>query len=106
MRMSITVDAELLAGVDKFIEDRDERPSGRITRNQAVVMVIRDWLQAQGYLALENDLELLPILNKIDLPSAEPDRIKEQIENIIGLDASDAAPEQSNPKQIRQGGRA
>ncbi|CAN5248893.1 translation elongation factor 4 [soil metagenome] len=45
---------------------------------------------ANTYLALENDLELLPVLNKIDLPSAEPDRIKEQIENIIGLDASEA----------------
>jgi GTP-binding protein LepA len=45
---------------------------------------------ANTYLALENDLELIPVLNKIDLPSAEPDRIKEQIENIIGLDASDA----------------
>ncbi len=46
---------------------------------------------ANTYLAIENDLELLPVLNKIDLPSAEPDRIKEQIENIIGLDTSDAA---------------
>lgn len=45
---------------------------------------------ANTYLALENDLELVPVLNKIDLPSAEPERIKEQIENIIGLDASDA----------------
>ena len=45
---------------------------------------------ANTYLAIENDLELLPVFNKIDLPSAEPDRIKEQIENIIGLDASDA----------------
>jgi GTP-binding protein LepA len=45
---------------------------------------------ANTYLAIENDLELLPILNKIDLPSAEPERIKEQIENIIGLDASEA----------------
>ncbi|HLM61760.1 MAG TPA: translation elongation factor 4, partial [Pyrinomonadaceae bacterium] len=45
---------------------------------------------ANTYLALENDLELIPVLNKIDLPSAEPDRIKEQIENIIGLDASEA----------------
>ena len=45
---------------------------------------------ANTYLALENDLELVPVLNKIDLPSAEPDRIKEQIENTIGLDASDA----------------
>ena len=45
---------------------------------------------ANTYLALENDLELIPVLNKIDLPSAEPDRIKEQIENIIGLDTSEA----------------
>ncbi len=45
---------------------------------------------ANTYLALANDLELVPVLNKIDLPSAEPDRIKEQIENIIGLDASEA----------------
>ncbi len=45
---------------------------------------------ANTYLAIENDLEIIPVLNKIDLPSAEPDRIKEQIENIIGLDASEA----------------
>ncbi|MGC2236750.1 MAG: translation elongation factor 4 [Pyrinomonadaceae bacterium] len=45
---------------------------------------------ANTYLAIENDLELIPVLNKIDLPSAEPDRIKEQIENIIGLDTSHA----------------
>jgi GTP-binding protein LepA len=45
---------------------------------------------ANTYLAIENDLELVPVLNKIDLPSAEPDRIKEQIESIIGLDASEA----------------
>jgi GTP-binding protein LepA len=45
---------------------------------------------ANTYLALENDLELVPVLNKIDLPSAEPERIKEQIENIIGLDTADA----------------
>ena len=45
---------------------------------------------ANTYLAIENDLELIPVLNKIDLPSAEPERIKEQIENIIGLDASEA----------------
>ncbi len=45
---------------------------------------------ANTYLAIANDLELIPVLNKVDLPSAEPDRIKEQIENIIGLDASQA----------------
>lgn len=43
---------------------------------------------ANTYLAIANDLEIVPVLNKIDLPSAEPDRIKEQIETIIGLDTS------------------
>jgi GTP-binding protein LepA len=45
---------------------------------------------ANVYLALENDLEILPILNKIDLPSAEPDRVKGEIEEVIGLDCSEA----------------
>jgi GTP-binding protein LepA len=45
---------------------------------------------ANTYLAIDNNLELVPVLNKIDLPSAEPDRIKDQIEHIIGLDASQA----------------
>jgi len=43
---------------------------------------------ANTYLAIDNDLELIPVLNKIDLPSAEPERIKEQIETIIGLDTT------------------
>ncbi len=45
---------------------------------------------ANVYLALENDLEILPLINKIDLPSAEPDKVKEEIEDVIGLDASEA----------------
>ncbi len=45
---------------------------------------------ANTYLALHHNLELIPVINKIDLPSAEPERIKEQIEQIIGLDASGA----------------
>ncbi|WP_339063755.1 translation elongation factor 4 [Tepidibacillus marianensis] len=45
---------------------------------------------ANVYLALENDLEIIPVVNKIDLPSAEPERVKQEIEDIIGLDASDA----------------
>lgn len=45
---------------------------------------------ANVYLALDNDLEILPVINKIDLPSAEPDRVKQEIEDVIGLDASDA----------------
>lgn len=45
---------------------------------------------ANVYLALDNDLEILPVINKIDLPSAQPDVVKEEIENVIGLDAQDA----------------
>ena len=45
---------------------------------------------ANTYLALENDLEVLPIINKIDLPSADPARVKAEVENIIGLPAEDA----------------
>ena len=45
---------------------------------------------ANVYLALDHDLEVFPVINKIDLPSAEPERVKEEIEDIIGLDASDA----------------
>ena len=45
---------------------------------------------ANVYLALEHDLEIVPVINKIDLPSAEPDRVKDEIEDSIGLDTSTA----------------
>lgn len=45
---------------------------------------------ANVYLALDHDLEVVPVINKIDLPSAEPDRVKSEIEDVIGLDAEDA----------------
>ncbi|MCO5114277.1 MAG: translation elongation factor 4 [Bdellovibrionaceae bacterium] len=45
---------------------------------------------ANVYLALDNDLEIIPVLNKIDLPAANPDVVKEQIEDVIGLDTSEA----------------
>ena len=45
---------------------------------------------ANVYLALENDLEILPVLNKVDLPSAQPDVVKQEIEDLIGLDCSEA----------------
>ena len=45
---------------------------------------------ANVYLAIENNLEILPIINKIDLPAAEPEKVKREIEDIIGLPADDA----------------
>src|SRR3981189_1306625 len=45
---------------------------------------------ANTYLALHHNLEIIPVINKIDLPAAEPERIREQIESIIGIDAKDA----------------
>ena len=59
---------------------------------------------ANVYLALENNLEIVPVLNKIDLPSADPEGVKKQIEDAIGLDASDAilasAKERKGIKEI------
>ncbi|KQT87525.1 translation elongation factor 4 [Aurantimonas sp. Leaf443] len=45
---------------------------------------------ANVYLAIDNELDIVPVLNKIDLPAAEPDKVKEQIEEVIGIDASEA----------------
>ena len=45
---------------------------------------------ANVYLALDHDLDVMPVINKIDLPSAEPDRVIEEIEDIIGIEAHDA----------------
>jgi GTP-binding protein LepA len=45
---------------------------------------------ANVYLAIDNDLEIVPVINKIDLPSADPERVRGEIEDVIGLDASDA----------------
>ena len=45
---------------------------------------------ANVYLALDNDLEIIPVINKIDMPSADPERVKHEIEDVIGIDASEA----------------
>lgn len=45
---------------------------------------------ANAYLAIENDLEIMVVINKIDLPSADPERVKQEIEDVLGIDASDA----------------
>ena len=45
---------------------------------------------ANVYQAIDNDLEIVPVINKVDLPAAEPERVQQQIEDVIGIDASDA----------------
>lgn len=45
---------------------------------------------ANVYLAIDNDLEIIPVLNKIDLPAADPDRVKKEIEDVVGIDTTDA----------------
>ena len=45
---------------------------------------------ANCYLAIDHDLEIMPVINKIDLPSADPDRVKNEIEDVIGIEAQDA----------------
>ncbi len=45
---------------------------------------------ANAYIAMENDLEIIPVINKIDLPSADPEGVRKQVEDVLGLDASDA----------------
>lgn len=45
---------------------------------------------ANAYLAIENDLEIMVVINKVDLPSADPERVKKEIEDVLGIDASDA----------------
>ena len=48
---------------------------------------------ANVYLALDHDLDVMPVINKIDLPSADPDRVVEEIEDVIGIEAHDAPPD-------------
>ena len=59
---------------------RGDFSSWRCTRNEAQTL-------ANVYLALDNDLEILPVINKIDLPAADPERVRTEIEDVIGLDA-------------------
>src|ERR1043166_9674368 len=54
---------------------------------------------ANVYLALDSNLAIVPVLNKIDLPVARPDEVKQEIEEVIGLDASDALPASAKPGQ-------
>ena len=61
---------------------------------------------ANVYQAIDNDLEILPVLNKVDLPSADADRVKQQIEDVIGIDASrrHSHLRQDGPERRRRAG--
>jgi hypothetical protein len=52
---SIVIEDDLLAGLDRFISHRDEPPRGRMSGNDAINVILRDWLTAQGYLDLPPD---------------------------------------------------
>ena len=58
---------------------------------------------ANAYLAVEDNLEIIPVINKIDLPSAQPDEAKRQLEEIIGLDSDDGHSRQRQGRPRRQG---
>ena len=59
---------------------------------------------ANVYQAIENDHEIVPVLNKVDLPAAEPERVKQQIEDVIGLDASHAPADFRQDRRRRRRG--
>ena len=83
---------------EQFLDSMElERERGITIKSQSVRLdyTAKDGNQyiqtlANVYMALENDLEILPVLNKIDLPTAEPERVANEIEDIIGLDTSHA----------------
>lgn len=59
---------ELLAGLDRFIDGQDAPPNPRLSRQEAVGVIVRDWLQAQGYLALPDGERVVPVKVAADLP--------------------------------------
>ncbi len=61
---------------------------------------------ANVYLALDHDLDVMPVINKIDLPSADPERVKEEIEDVIGIDAGCTADFSKNRTECRTGSGA
>ncbi len=62
--------AELTAGVDKFIAERDLPPNPRMSRDEALQVIVRDWLQSQGHVALPDGETVAPVSEASELPDA------------------------------------
>ena len=68
---SVKLDENLLDGIEQFIADRDEPPSERMTFDDAVNVIIRDWLMGQGYVPLPDDeTEITPALEAARVPKS------------------------------------
>lgn len=67
--MSVKLDAELLDGIEQFISDHDQPSHGKMTQEDAVNVIVRDWLMGQGYLALPDDPDsIVPALEAAKVP--------------------------------------
>lgn len=67
----LDVDDALLEGLDRFIVDRDRPPRGHMTRDEAVSLIVRDWLMSQGYVPLPNDPDTITTaLDAAEVPKA------------------------------------
>ncbi|MGB3339149.1 MAG: hypothetical protein WBA73_18390 [Devosia sp.] len=68
---SITLDDDLLDGVEQFIADRDEPQRGKMTYDDAISVIVRDWLMGQGYIALPDDADqVTPALKAARVPKS------------------------------------
>ncbi|KAL0423860.1 UNVERIFIED_CONTAM: Translation factor GUF1, chloroplastic [Sesamum radiatum] len=94
LQMTGTVESREMKA--QFLDNMDlERERGitiklQVSRSLAACEGVEAQTLANVYLALENDLEIIPVLNKIDLPGAEPERVSREIEEVVGLDCSNA----------------
>jgi hypothetical protein len=61
---SVKLDEELLDGVEQFIADRDEPPRGKMTYDDAINVIVRDWLMGQGYIPLPGDLDDITLVTE------------------------------------------
>jgi len=67
---SVKLEEELLDGVEQFIADRDEPPRGKMTYDDAINVIVRDWLMGQGYIPLPDDAEITPALEAAKVPKS------------------------------------